>query len=81
MVELRVVLDVVPVVPVVPAPSPDAANTARGVADSNPAKSSEVTLMFIMVVSRDESLPDVGVKRRAVGFAQAALSFSYRVIG
>jgi len=59
MVELRVAPDVVLVVP---APSPDAANAARGVADNNPAKSSEVILMFIMVVSWDESLPDVGAK-------------------
>jgi hypothetical protein len=57
-VELRVAPDVVPVAP---APSPDAANVARDVADNNPAKSSEVILMFIMVVSRDGSLPDVGV--------------------
>jgi hypothetical protein len=60
MVEWRVAPDVVPVAPA-PVPSPDAANMARGVADNNPAKSSEVILMFIMVVSRDESLPDAGV--------------------
>jgi hypothetical protein len=64
MVELRVAPDVVPVALT---PSPDAANVARGIADNNPARSSEVILMFIMVVSRDESLPDVGVKGRAVG--------------
>jgi hypothetical protein len=55
MVELRVAPDVVPVVTV---PSPDAAKVARGSVDNNPAKSSEVILMFIMVVSRGESLPD-----------------------
>ena len=66
MFELRVALGAVPVVPV-PVPVPDAANMARGVADNNPAKSSEVILMFIMVVSRDESLPDVGVTGHAVG--------------
>jgi hypothetical protein len=60
MFELRVALGAVPVAPV-PVPVPDAANVARGVVDNNPAKSSEVILMFIMVVSRDESLPDAGV--------------------
>jgi hypothetical protein len=63
-VELRLAPDVVPVAS---APSPDAASVARGIADNNPVRSSEVILMFIMVVSRDESLPDVGVKGRAVG--------------
>jgi hypothetical protein len=67
MVELRVAPDVVPVVP---APSPGAAKVARGVADNNPAKSSEVILMFIMVVSWDESFPDVGVKGRAESWCQ-----------
>jgi hypothetical protein len=65
----------------VPAPSPDAANVATGIADNNPAKSSEVILKFIMVVSWGESFPDVGVKGRAVGFAHAALSVSCRMIG
>ena len=64
MVELRVAPDVVPVALT---PSPDAANVAKGIADNNPARSSEVILMFIMVVSRNESSPDVGVKGRAVG--------------
>ncbi|MDF9777940.1 hypothetical protein OKW11_004897 [Pseudomonas baetica] len=61
-VELRLAPDVVPV-----ASSPDAASVTRGIADNNPDKSSEVILMFIMVVSWDESSPDVGVKGRAVG--------------
>jgi hypothetical protein len=77
MVELRVAPEVVPVAPVpVPVPSPDAAKVARGAADNNPAKSSEVILMFIMVVSRDESLPDA-----CVGAAQAPLNVSFPVIG
>jgi hypothetical protein len=63
-VELRLAPDVVPVAS---ASSPDAASVTRGIADNNPDKSSEVILMFIMVVSRDESSPDVGVKGRAVG--------------
>ncbi|CAI8812778.1 hypothetical protein EMIT0P74_10309 [Pseudomonas sp. IT-P74] len=54
-------------VPGAPGPSPDAAKVARDAADNHPAMSSEVILMFIMVVSRDESLPDVGVKGHAVG--------------
>jgi hypothetical protein len=64
MFELRVALGAVPVAP---EPAPDAANVVRGVVDNNPAKSSEVILMFIMVVSIDGSLPDVGVKGHAVG--------------
>jgi hypothetical protein len=64
----RVELRVAPgAVPGAPGLSPDAAKVARDVADNHPAKSSEVILMFIMVVSRDESLPDVGVKGHAVG--------------
>ena len=63
-VELRLAPDVVPVAS---APLPDAASVARGIVDNNPVSSNEVILMFIMVVSRDESLPDVGVKGRAVG--------------
>jgi hypothetical protein len=64
----RVELRVAPgAVPGAPGTSPGAAKVARDVADNNPAKSSEVILMFIMVVSRDESLPDVGVKGHAVG--------------
>ncbi|CAI8736647.1 hypothetical protein EMIT0196MI5_140071 [Pseudomonas sp. IT-196MI5] len=64
----RVELRVAPgAVPGAPGPSPDAAKVARDVADNHPAMSSEVILMFIMVVSRDESLPDVGVKRHTVG--------------
>jgi hypothetical protein len=59
-VELRVVPDVVPAVP-----SPDTANVARGIADNKPAKSSEVILMFIMVVSMDESLPEAVCRARA----------------
>ncbi|WP_205885996.1 hypothetical protein [Pseudomonas laurylsulfativorans] len=67
MVELRVAPCAVPVEP---GPSPDAAKVARGIVDNNPAKSSEVILMFIMVVSRDEPLPDMGVKGRTVGAGQ-----------
>jgi hypothetical protein len=52
MVELRVAPDVVLVVP---SSAPDAANAASGDADNNPARNSEVMLMFIMVVSREES--------------------------
>ncbi|RAI70719.1 hypothetical protein DOZ80_09565 [Pseudomonas fluorescens] len=64
----RVELRVAPgAVPVAPGPSPDAAKVDRDVADKHPAKSSEVIFMFIMVVSWDESLPDVGVKGYAVG--------------
>ncbi|CAI8802740.1 hypothetical protein EMIT0P43_10328 [Pseudomonas jessenii] len=40
---------------------------ARDVADNHPAMSSEVIFLFIMVVSRDESLPDVSLKGHAVG--------------
>ena len=64
----RVELRVAPgAVPVAPGPSPDAASVARDVADNHPAMSSEVIFLFIMVVSRDESLPDVSVKGHAVG--------------
>jgi hypothetical protein len=52
MVELRVAPDVVLLEP---SSAPDAANAASGDADNNPARNSEVILMFIMVVSREES--------------------------
>ncbi|KAA0977057.1 hypothetical protein FQ187_27225 [Pseudomonas sp. ANT_J28] len=52
--------------PVASAPSPEAEKMPTDRADSTPASNSEVILMVIMVRLQDESLPDVGVKDRAL---------------